>query len=70
MLNKNDINEYMDYVIKDLIDMYGIKQSEALRLIKVYNFDKMIEKSPEFILHYNTDDWAERIYNNKTLQFI
>ncbi|MBW8350302.1 hypothetical protein K0H71_12720 [Bacillus sp. IITD106] len=67
---KNHIREYTDYVIKDMMDMYGIKQDEANQLIKKYNFDKMVEKAPEFVLHYNTEDWAERIYKNKTLQTI
>lgn len=55
-------NEYIIYVKKDLMDLYQLDEVEAMKMIRNSNFPEVIKESPNFVMHYNTEYWAERIY--------
>jgi hypothetical protein len=61
---RTEIYRYINYVIYDLINEYGMEEDEAEKILKQSGFLKLIEDFPNQVLHYNTEYWAEQLYSN------
>ena len=60
------INEYIDFVIEDLIELTGNKNlSEVENMVKNSTFWKMLKEDVEYVVHYNPRYWAEKIMKNR-----
>lgn len=45
--------------------MYNLSETLAAKFIKKSNFNQVIKNTPDFVMHYNTEYWAEKIYKDQ-----
>ena len=62
-MNNLDIERFKLLVMEELVVEYNMTELEAQRAIAKSTVNKMIKKSPGFILHYSIEDNAKEIYD-------
>lgn len=62
-MNKIDIEEYKFLLMEELVIEYGMSELEAQRVIAKSAVNKMLKRSPDFVMHYSIEDNASEIYN-------
>lgn len=58
-----DIERYKLLLMEELVVEYHMAELDAQLVIAKSTVNKMIKKSPNFILHYSVEDNAREIYN-------
>lgn len=59
------IHEYIEDVAGDLQEMYDLSEREAQNFLNGSAFLSALERDPEFVVNYDTEYWAERIYTTR-----
>jgi hypothetical protein len=68
--NKEQLR-YIEYVKHDIAEIYELDPDVIEEHIKNSSFLKMLYNEPEFVMHYNTEYWANKIfYENNTRQLV
>lgn len=62
-MNKIDVEKFKLLLMEELVVEYHMTELEAQCAIAKSTVNKMIKKSPNFILHYSVEDNAKEIYN-------
>lgn len=57
-----DQEEYIDYVKQVLIGNYEISFEDANKIVDGQNLKDIVRASPEFVMHYEPEDWAKKLY--------
>ena len=57
-----DQEEYVDYVKQVLIENYEVSLEDAKEIVDGQNFEDIVKASPEFVMHYEPEDWAKKLY--------
>jgi hypothetical protein len=58
------------YVKEDLMELYKLSENEAEKCIIKSKFSQVIKKFPEQVLHYETDYWADKIYDEQIKEIV
>jgi len=66
LVDKQTMEQYTAYVLVDIQNMYGLSKVAAEKLIKEYNFYNIIRSEPNYVMHYQPEVWAEKIYQKKS----
>lgn len=62
-MNRIEIEKYKLSLMEELVIGYNMSELEAQRIIAKSTVNKMLKRSPEFIMHYSIEDNASEIYN-------
>lgn len=62
-MNNIDVERFKLLLMEELVVEYNMTELEAQRAIAKSTINKMIKKSPNFILHYSIEDNAKEIYD-------
>ncbi len=57
------VKDYINFLKEDLEEMFNLSEIEATKYIQESKFRKLVGEFPDQVLHYETDYWAEIIYN-------
>ena len=58
-----DVERFKLLLVEELVMQYDMTELEAQRAIAKSTINKMLKKSPNFILHYSVEDNAKEIYD-------
>lgn len=61
-MNNVDVERFKWLLMEELVVEYNMSELEAQSAIAKSTINKMIKKSPDFILHYSVEDNAKEIY--------
>lgn len=61
------IKEFIEDVVQDLQEMYDVNQMEAHRILRGSAFLTTMERDPEYVINYDTEYWAERLYTRSKI---
>ena len=64
MLEKRYVIEYIDSIIEVIENKYCIEHKLASSLVKDSSIYRMAFKDPDYIMHYDVEDWADEIMKN------
>lgn len=65
-LHKDDeVREYFFEVLQDLRKNYNLESENAVDYISKSTFWKMMQKHPDFVLHYNAEHWSKDIMKER-----
>lgn len=62
-MSKVNIEQYKLLLMEELVIEYKMTELEAQKAIAKSTLNKMLKKSPEFIMHYSIEDSAKDIYD-------
>lgn len=62
-MNRLNIEKFKLMLMEELVLEYNMTELEAQKVIAKSTVNKMLKKSPEFIMHYSIEDNAKEIYN-------
>ena len=62
-MNKLDIEKFKLLLMEELVMEYSMTELEAQRIISKSTVNKILKKSPEFVMHYSIEDNAKEIYD-------
>ncbi len=62
-MSKLDVEKFKLLLMEELVMEYNMTELEAQRIIAKSTINKMLKKSPEFIMHYSIEDNAKEIYD-------
>lgn len=62
-MSKLDVEKFKLLLMEELVIDYNMTELEAQRIIAKSTINKMLKKSPEFIMHYSIEDNAKEIYD-------
>ena len=62
-MSKLDVEKFKLLLMEELVIEYNMTELEAQRIIAKSTINKMLKKSPEFIMHYSIEDNAKEIYD-------
>lgn len=62
-MSKTDIEKFKFLLMEELVTEYNITELEAQLMIARSTINKMLNKSPDFIMHYSIEDSAKEIYD-------
>lgn len=62
-MSKLDVEKFKLLLMEELVVEYNMTELEAQRIIAKSTINKMLKKSPEFIMHYSIEDNAKEIYD-------
>lgn len=62
-MSKLDVEKFKLLLMEELVMEYNMTELEAQRIIAKSTINKMLKKSPEFIMHYSIEDNAKAIYD-------
>lgn len=62
-MSKLDVEKFKLLLMEELVMEYNMTELEAQRIIAQSTINKMLKKSPEFIMHYSIEDNAKEIYD-------
>ena len=62
-MSKLDVEKFKLLLMEELVMNYNMIALEAQRIIAKSTINKMLKKSPEFIMHYSIEDNAKEIYD-------
>lgn len=57
-----DIEHFKLLLMEELVMEYNVTELQAQVMIAKSTINKMLKKSPEFIMHYSIEDNAKEIY--------
>ncbi len=63
LMSKLDVEKFKLLLMEELVIDYNMTELEAQRIIAKSTINKMLKKSPEFIMHYSIEDNAKEIYD-------
>lgn len=63
MLTQFDIDRYRMFLVKELTLSYNFSEQATKEIVEKSVINKMLSKSPEFIMHYSIKDNAKEIYD-------
>jgi hypothetical protein len=63
LMSKLDVEKFKLLLMEELVMEYNMTELEAQRIIAKSTINKMLKKSPEFIMHYSIEDNAKEIYD-------
>ena len=63
LMSKLDVEKFKLLLMEELVIEYNMTELEAQRIIAKSTINKMLKKSPEFIMHYSIEDNAKEIYD-------
>ena len=61
-MNRLDVEKFKLVLMEELVLEYNMTELEAQKVIAKSTINKMLKKSPEFIMHYSIEDNAKEIY--------
>lgn len=53
--------EFLSYISEAMQEKYNVTSFVADEIIKNSKISKMIYTYPEFVMHYNVEDWADEL---------
>lgn len=62
-MSKVTIEQYKLLLMEELVIEYKMTELEAQKAIAKSTINKMLKKSPEFIMHYSIEDSTKDIYD-------
>lgn len=62
-MNRLDVEKFKLLLMEELVLEYNMTELEAQKVIAKSTINKMLKKSPEFIMHYSIEDNVKEIYN-------
>lgn len=62
-MSKLDVEKFKLLLMEEFVMEYNMTELEAQRIIAKSTINKMLKKSPEFIMHYSIEDNAKEIYD-------
>lgn len=63
LMSKLDVEKFKLLLMEEFVMEYNMTELEAQRIIAKSTINKMLKKSPEFIMHYSIEDNAKEIYD-------
>lgn len=57
-------SEFLAYVSEAIQEKYNVSSSVADNIVKNSKISKMIYSSPDFVMHYDVDDWADELMSD------
>lgn len=62
-MNRLDIEKFKLLIMEELVIEYNLSELEAQKIIAKSTINKMLKKSPDFVMHYSIEDNAKEIYD-------
>lgn len=62
-MSELDIFTFKRYVINELVCSYNLSEFEAEKAFRESVINKMLKRSPEFIMHYSIQTNAKDVYD-------
>lgn len=56
--------EFLSFISEAIQEKYGIASEEADELVNNSKISTMIYTSPDYVMHYDVEDWADDIVSN------
>ena len=57
-------NEFLAYISEAIQEKYDVSSSVADNIVRNSQISKMIYSSPDFVMHYDVEDWADELMSN------
>ena len=57
-------NEFLAYISEAIQEKYDVSSSVADNIVRNSQISKMIYSSPDFVIHYDVEDWADELMSN------
>lgn len=54
--------EFLEYIIGNLVRLYGIKEEEAVDIVEKSVVINLLDTNPDYVYHYDSIYWAESIF--------
>lgn len=55
-------NEFLEYIIGNLVRLYGIREEEAVDIVEKSVIINLLDTNPDYVYHYDSIYWAESIF--------
>ena len=62
-MSKLSIEKFKFLLMEELVSEYNMTELQAQLMISKSTINKMLQESPDFVMHYSIEDNAKEIYN-------
>lgn len=62
-MSKLSIEKFKFLLMEELVSEYNMTELQAQLIISKSTINKMLQESPDFVMHYSIEDNAKEIYN-------